>query len=190
MMQRAGVTALFVFGLACRGSTPAPVADPPRVEVPTPAPPPVSLWPATLAEAVRAFDAGRHEDADRILREHSTRMAGTAEGAESDFWRALFKADPANPGPSTRERMALFDAYLVAGATAPRYVEAQIFRRLLESLDSTRTAVIALRTLAETRDKARDDEVRRLSEDLDRTLAELERIRRRLTPKPPEGATK
>lgn len=184
MKWRNVVLASFALGVGCRPSPP-PVVAPPPVELPAPAPPPVSLWPATLSEATRAFEAGRHEEADRILREHSLRMEGTAEGAESDFWRALFRADPANPGPSTRERIALFDAYLAAGPSAPRYVEAQIFRRLLESLDSTRTAVIALRTLAENRDKTRDDEVRRLSEDLDRTMAELERIRRRLTPRPP-----
>ena len=183
-MQRSLLIMTFVFGVGCR-SAPPPVIAPPPVELPVPVPLPVSLWPATLSEATRAFEAGRHEEADRILREHSLRMEGTAEGAESDFWRALFRADPANPGPSTRERIALFDAYLAAGPSAPRYVEAQIFRRLLESLDSTRTAVIALRTLAENRDKTRDDEVRRLSEDLDRTMAELERIRRRLTPRPP-----
>lgn len=179
------VLAALTMGAACRRAPLPAVPTPARIEIPTPTPPPISLWPATLSDAIRAFEAGRHEEADRTLREHSARMAGTAEGAESDFWRAMFRADPANAGPSTRERIALFDAYLAGGSTAQRYAEAQIFRRLLESLDSTRTAVLALRNLADTRDKARDDEVRKLSEDLDRTMAELERIRRRLTPKPP-----
>ncbi len=181
---------LLIFGIICAGAScqrPAQmvVLPPPVDTAPTPAPPPISLWPATLAEALRAFDAGRYEDADRILQRHSIRMAGNAEGAESDFWRALLRSDPDNTTLATRERIALFDNYLAAGSSAPRYVEAQILRRLLESLDSTRTAVTALRAVAEARDKARDDEVRRLSEDLDKTMAELERIRRRLTPKTP-----
>jgi len=184
MTYRFGLVAALLISAACRHSAPQ-VPEPVLIETPTTTLPPISLWPATLSDALRAFDAGRNEEADRILRAHSARMAGTAEGAESDFWRAMLRADPGNTVGSPRERIALFDAYLAAGPTAPRYVEAQIFRRLVEALDSTRTAVTALRALAETRDKARDDEVRRLSEDLDKTMAELDRIRRRLTPKPP-----
>jgi hypothetical protein len=185
MTTRSAVIVALVLSTACR-QAPEPAPEPALIEAPTPNPPPISLWPATLSDALRAFNAGRNEDADRILREHSARMAGTPEGAESDFWRAMLRADPGNAVGSPREHIALFDAYLAAGPSAPRYAEAQIFRRLLEALDSTRTAVTALRALAETRDKARDDEVRRLSEDLDKTMAELERIRRRLTPKPPQ----
>jgi hypothetical protein len=178
------VLLLIVLG-ACR-QAPVPEPAPARLEVPDPAPPPISLWPATLADALRAYEAGRYDDADRILRDHSVRMAGTAEGTESDFWRAMLKSDPGNPGPSTRERIALFDAYIATGPGAPRYAEAVIFRRLLEALDSNRTAVAALRATADTRDRARADEVRKLSEDLERTMAELDRIRRRLSPRPPD----
>jgi hypothetical protein len=185
MRRRSATIAALLLAAACRHSTPQMPATVP-VEAPTPNPPPISLWPATLSDALRAFNAGRNEEADRILRDHSARMAGTAEGAESDFWRAMLRADPANTVGSPRESIALFDAYIAAGPSAPRYAEAQIFRRLVEALDSTRAGVTALRSLAETRDKARDDEVRRLSEDLDKTMAELERIRRRLMPKPPQ----
>lgn len=185
MTSRSGVIAAIIIAAGCRHGTP-PAPEPTLIVAPAPDLREISLWPATLSDALRAFNGGRNEDADRILREHSARMAGTAEGAESDFWRAMLRADPGSAVGSPRERIALFDAYLAAGSSAPRHVEAQILRRLLETLDSTRTAVLTLRNLADSRDKARDDEVRRLSEDLDKTMAELERIRRRLTPKPPE----
>lgn len=185
MILRSAAIAALLLGVACRPAT-QQAPSPTPVEAPTPNPPPISLWPATLSDALRAFNAGRNEDADRILRDHSARMAGTTEGAESDFWRAMLRADPGNTVGSPRESIALLDAYIAGGPSAPRYTEAQILRRLVEALDSTRTGVTTLRNLAETRDRARDDEVRRLSEDLDKTMAELERIRRRLTPKPPE----
>jgi hypothetical protein len=38
--------------------------------------------------------------------------------------------------------------------------------------------------LADSRDKARDDEIRKLGDELDKTMAELDRIRRRLAQKP------
>jgi len=80
--------------------------------------------------------------------------------------------------------MALYDAYLSGGATLPRYAEAIILRRVVESLDSTRSLLTTMRNSAESREKTRDEEIRRLNDLLDRTTAELERIKRRLVPKP------
>lgn len=178
------VVALAVAGLAgaCHRSTPP--APAPVVPLPLPAPA-ISPWPGTLASALRAAESGGFEDAERILMEFSVSHAGTADGAESDFWRALLKTDPANRKVTPRESMALYDAYLSGGAALPRYAEALILRRVVESLDSTRSLLATVRTSADAREKARDDEIRRLNDVVDRTTAELERIKRRLAPKQP-----
>jgi hypothetical protein len=148
--------------------------------------PVISEWPATLAAALRAAESGDFEGADRTLLDFGLRNAGKPEGTESDFWRALIKADPLNDAPTNRERMALFDAYLAAGTSAPRYTEAMIFRRILEAVDSTRTALAGLRAANEQRQRSREEEIRKLSDDLDRTMAELDRIKKRLAPRPPQ----
>lgn len=163
----------------------APPAEPVRREVePPPLAPVLSPWPGTLASALRAAESGRYDDADRTLLEFSLKHARTPEGAESDFWRALLKTDPANAPVSAREQLALLDGYLGHGPAAPRYAEALILRRIVETSDSTRALLAAVRASAEAREKARDEEIRRLNDLYDRTAAELDRIKRRLAPKP------
>lgn len=147
--------------------------------------PPISPWPGTLSAALRAAENGHFDEAERLLTEFSVTHAGTPEGAESDFWRALLKTDPANAKVTPRESMALYDAYLSGGSTLPRYAEATILRRVVESLDSTRSLLATVRASAYAREKSRDDEIRRLNDVVDRTTAELERIKRRLAPRQP-----
>ncbi|MFN8670337.1 MAG: hypothetical protein U0164_24370 [Gemmatimonadaceae bacterium] len=162
-----------------------PAPPPPVVATIAPvAAPPISPWPGTLANALRAAEVGKFDDAEGILSQFSVEHAGTPDGAESDFWRALLKTDPNNRKATPRESMALYDAYLSGGPSMTRYAEAQMLRRFVEVLDSTRTLVATMRASYESRDKGRDDEIRRLNDALDRTTAELERIKRRLTPKP------
>jgi hypothetical protein len=161
-----------------------PAAVPVPQQAPPPAPPPISAWPGTLASVVRNADQGKYDEADAILTKYALDHAGTAEGSEADFWRALLRLDPFNTRASLREALAALDAYVNAGPTAARFAEAKILRRVLESLDSTRTQLIAARAAADARDKARDDEIRKLGDELDKTMAELDRIRRRLAQKP------
>ena len=167
----------------CR-STPAPPSVAPVAPTLTPTPLVISPWPGTLAAALRAAENGRFDEAERTLVEFSVTHAGTPEGAESDFWRALFKVDPANRGVSAREQTAMLDAYLSGGSNQPRYAEALILRRIAEAMDSTHTLLVTVRASAEARDKSRDEDIRRLNDLVDRTSAELERIKRRLAPKP------
>lgn len=169
-------------GIACRPAAPPPAPLP--VPVVLPAAPPLSPWVGTLARALREAENGRFEEAERLLAEFSVANAGTPDGAESDFWRALLKTDPANRDVTPRESMALYDAYLGGGPALPRYAEALILRRVVESMDSTRVLLATVRASAEARQKSRDDEIRRLNDLVDRTTAELERIKRRLAPKP------
>jgi hypothetical protein len=183
--RRALPLALLAGAAALGGCFPRPGSPPPRPEPPAAQPlPELSPWPGTLAAALRAAEAGRYEDADSVLLDFGVKHAGKPEGAESDFWRALFKSDPANRRVTVREQLALLDNYLGLGPSAPRYAEATILRRMVEAGDSTRALVQTMRASSEARERLRDEEIRRLNELYDRTSAELERIKRRLAPKP------
>lgn len=160
---------------------PVPLASPPATTAVQPAQQ-ISAWPTTLAAALRAAESDRYAEADRILLEFSVRNAGTAEGAESDYWRALLKVDPANRGVAGGEQLALLDAYLSSGPASRRYPEVLVLRRIVETMDSTRALLTAVRTSAGAREKAKDEEIRRLNDLYERTSTELERIRRRLVP--------
>lgn len=178
------VAALALAGVIGACQRPAPTPPAPIIPEIIPAPP-ISPWPGTLSSALRAAETGGFVEADRILTEFSVKHAGTADGAESDFWRALLKTDPANRRVTPRESMALYDAYLGGGPTLPRHAEALILRRVVESLDSTRSLLATVRASADAREKSRDEEIRRLNDVVDRTTAELERIKRRLAPRQP-----
>lgn len=168
---------------SCKQTAPEP-APRPIVQMVAAPPPPPSPWPGTLATALRAAESGRFAEAERILTDFGLANKDTPEGAESDFWRALLKTDPANRAVTPRESMALYDSYLSGGTDQPRYAEALILRRVVESMDSTRALLATVRASAEARDKSRDEEIRRLNDVIDRTTAELDRIKRRLIPKP------
>lgn len=174
----------FVVSLACALTSCRRSAPPLVVPAPTPAPPPISPWPGTLASAIRATELGKYDEADGILGKFAVEHPGTAEGSEADFWRALFKLDPFNEKASLRDAMSALDSYMNAGTASARYSEARILRRLLESLDSSRTQLAAARAAAESRDRVREEEIRKLGDELDKTMAELDRIRRRLAQKP------
>ncbi|MGQ0539714.1 MAG: hypothetical protein ACT4R6_12265 [Gemmatimonadaceae bacterium] len=161
-------------------------AQPPQrlQDFPPPALPPISPWPGTLASAVRATDQGNYIEADASLAKFAQDHAGTPEGAEADFWRAIIRLDPFNTQASSRLALVALDSYLNGGPSLPRYAEARVLRRLVEALEASRTQLAASRAAAESRDKQRDDEIRKLSDDLERTMNELDRIRRRLAQKP------
>lgn len=165
----------------CVRQPPPPL--PPPVELPVPE---IDPWPGILAQAQRLVEAGDYDAADRVLARYALEHQGSPEGAEADFWRALFKVDPFNRGVTTRMKLAALDTYLHGGPSMPRYMEVLILRRLVETIDSTRAVVAAVQDSAQARSSARDEEVRRISEELDKAVAELERIRRRLAPRPPD----
>ena len=180
IVRRLAVLLLLV--TSCRANNrPAavPVVEPPPVR------PVESPWPGVFTSVRQAVDSGRYADAERILAEFSVAHAGTVEATESDFWRAVLKADPANRDATTKEGIAALDAYLAGGETMPRFVEARLLRRTLVALDSLRLASSVARAAAEARDKLRDEEMTKLTDSLTATKTELDRIRRRLTsPRP------
>ena len=99
---------------------------------------------------------------------------------ESGYWRAVYKLDPGNKDANTREAITGLDRYLAAPDGNHRG-EATTLRRLagqLLSLD---------RALNQKADEpARDEELKKLRDELQATKEELERIKRRLAaPKTP-----
>jgi hypothetical protein len=152
-------------------------------------------WPAVLAQASQEAQAGRYGVADRLLADFATKYAGTEPAAEAQFWRALYRVDPANQTASPKEAIAMLDSYLASPLSAPRRSEALVLRRVAAALDA-RPAVVTVTTpasggagksdsAAKADNSAKDDEIAKLKDELSKANAELERIKRRLAaPKP------
>ena len=174
------VACVFALSLVAGCSRPRPPVEAPPPVTPPEVVAPVNPWPAMLLGARRAVDRGDYDEGDRILSEFARTHPNTHEGAESDFYRALFKSDPLNVSVSLREQLDALDTYLSGGPTLPRHTEAMILRRLVEAVDSSRAQVVAVRAAHDARERAKDAQIQKLSDDLERTVAELERIKRRL----------
>jgi hypothetical protein len=143
----------------------------------------------TIAQAATEAGAGRYGVADKLLSDYSTRYPATSEAADATYWRALFKLDPANPNASAREAAQMLDGYLAAN-TGTHKAEALALRRVAGALEArviaAATPTIMPKTeLPKPEDLAKDEELRRVKEELAKANAELERIKRRLAqPKP------
>ena len=158
---------------------------PPQFNEPTPVA--RSDWQAALAQSSAEAAAGRHAVADRVLADFAAKFPASNEATESMFWRALYRMDPANPAMGTRDAMILLDGY----AQAPQALhksEGMVLRRLAVAIETRSTASVLPSPVAAAPrpdDKAKDDELVRLKDELAKTTAELERIKRRLAaPKP------
>jgi hypothetical protein len=177
MLRLAMIVAVLVVG--CRRPAPAP----PVVEVPAPAVPVEAPWIRTRQAVQLAVDSARFSVADSILATFVESEAGSADASEAAFWRALLLADPRNPAFSPEGARAALESY--AGSHgARRRSDAAVIIHLLAVSDSLRAAQAAQRTATELRDRARDEELQKLRDELARTQAELERIKRRLGQKP------
>jgi hypothetical protein len=149
-----------------------------------------SEWPALFTQVTQEVQAGRYGVADRLLADFASRYAGTEPAAEAQFWRALYRLDPANQNSSPREAIALLDSFLASPLSAPRRPEALVIRRVAVALEA-RPAVVTVTTPGAPAtpsrgdNTAKDEELARVKEELAKANAELERIRRRLAaPKP------
>ncbi len=173
--------AVLVVATACRRPAPPPPAV---VDVPVPAPPVERPWVATLAAVQTAVDSGHYAVADTILATFEQTQAATKDASESAFWRAMLRADLRNPDFTPAGARAALERYL-ASEDPQRRTEATVMLRLVTLSDSLRSALAAQRTAADARDRAHEEELQKLRDDLQRTQAELDRIKRRLgAPKP------
>ncbi|MEP7002337.1 MAG: hypothetical protein ABI969_17745 [bacterium] len=144
-------------------------------------------WTSSLARASDEAAEGRYATADKLLADFTVRFAATPEAAESMYWRALYKLDPSNASGASRDAVVLLDGYLASGAAAHR-AEAQTLKRVAYALDTRPAApsIVGPKVdMVKIDDKARDDEVQRLKDELAKAHADLERIKRRLAqPRP------
>jgi hypothetical protein len=137
--------------------------------------------------AQRAAAAGRFQDADVALADFARRHGSSAEAREALYWRGLMRLDPAHPsGPASA--VTAFDAYLASGGVLPRRDEAAALRRLaarLDSLGGIRARSAAAGASADRADASKEEELKKVRQELKATQEELDRIKRRLSaPKP------
>jgi hypothetical protein len=144
-------------------------------------------WTSWQNQASQEAAAGHYAVADKVLTDYTIRFPASPEAAEAMYWRALYKLDPANVSAAPHDAAVLLDGYLASGTAAHR-VEAQTLRRVASALDTRAVAAAALASVkvevVKPEDKARDEEILRLKDELAKANAELERIKRRLAPKP------
>jgi hypothetical protein len=136
-----------------------------------------TTWGTALAAAQREAGNGRHEEADRTLRDFAAEHERSAEAIEASYWRAVFMLDPASSTSSPREAAALLERYLAAGTHQAHRAEALILQRLAKALQAAPAAAPA-----RVVDTSRDAEIKALKDELQETKAELDRIRKRLAP--------
>ncbi|MFN2399490.1 MAG: hypothetical protein ABR543_12750 [Gemmatimonadaceae bacterium] len=148
-----------------------------------------SEWAATLATARAAVLAGDHDDADSTLVNFTRVHGGTPEAREAEYWRGLFKLDPANRRRSASEALPHLDRYLSDTIGLVHLVEARAIRILAGTLDSLAHTVTVITSAQSAqavdsgfppREQEMVKEIQRLKDQLDKTNAELERIKRRL----------
>ncbi|MBC7674323.1 MAG: hypothetical protein H7247_18035 [Polaromonas sp.] len=137
-------------------------------------------WTPVLLQAAQEAGAGRYGVADKILADFAVRYPASAEATEAMYWRALYKIDPSNQTGGPKDAGALLDGYLASSATMHR-TEVQTLRRLASALDVRAAAAAPVKVdVAKPDDKARDEEILRLKDELSKATSELDRIKRRL----------
>jgi hypothetical protein len=159
----------------------------PARNTPQPAEPTAqSEWPAVYARAITDANESRTSEADRELAAFAQRYPGSPEASEVTYWRALFKLDPSNAA-AVRESITMLESYLASAPAGTHRTEAGVLRRLGLALEQRNAALAVVPPVPTARpeDKARDEEIARLRDELSKANAELERIRRRLArPRP------
>ena len=145
-----------------------------------------SEWPALFARITTDASGSSVGGADRALSEFAQRFPGSPEAAEVPYWRALLKLDP-NSATAVRESVTLLDGYLASAPAGTHRFEAGVIRRLGLAIEQRNAAIAAIPQTPVVRpeDKARDEELQKLRDELTAANAELARIRRRVArPRP------
>jgi hypothetical protein len=180
LFVRASTLALAALTLAACAPTRRPESVVPSI---------ASEWTVVLLQVTQDTQANRYAAAERLLADFATRHPSSVESADASYWRALYRLDPANPNASPREAGALLDGYLASSVPGSHRPEAAVLRRIASQMESRLAAAnAAAQAPAPTTtaaDKAKDEELLRVKDELAKANAELERIKRRLTqPKP------
>jgi hypothetical protein len=161
----------------------------PHAEAPAPVD---SAWTTTLDSAQRLAADSQFASADTLLAMFAQGSPGSIGAQEAVFWRGVFLLEPANKIGSVHDATAALDGYLASPGHLPHRSEAVVLRRtaqLIDSLTQSRSmdSVPAMNLIVSdsSRDSAREQEmakmVKLLQDSLNKTNAELERIKKRLS---------
>jgi hypothetical protein len=155
--------------------------------------PDVTRWSATLDSAQRLVNDTQYAAADSLLVAFaSSAPPGSPEANEATFWRGVFLLAPVNAAGSVHAAAEAFDNYLESGATEHRSeaIALQRTTRVIDSLSQVRSidslpAVHLVVSDDSTKTIAREQEmaktVKQLQDSLNKTTAELDRIKKRLS---------
>lgn len=139
-------------------------------------------WPSVVQTANAAADSGNYASAEKVLTAFAARFPLTREAHETAFWQALYKLDPANRSSgSVTDGLALLDRYIGDSTTIVYRAEAFVLKRMAINTQMLQVRLVALpgRDTAQAKNGA-EAEITRLKEQLARTTAELDRIKKRL----------
>jgi len=151
-----------------------------------------SGWSAIFDSAQRLAADYQYTAADSLLVALAHGAPGTPEANEATFWHGVFLLAPANKGGNVHDAAKAFDDYLGTSATAHRD-EAFALQRTTHVIDSLTKArsidsVPAVHIVVSddsSKSSAREQElaktVKQLQDSLNKTTAELERIKKRLS---------
>jgi len=176
--------ATFALALLVAGSGCLPVRPLPSEGNATPTA--ATEWQSVHSHAMTEARASRAAAAEKALADFAQRHPGSPEAAEVPYWRAVLKLDPANPA-AIRESMAMLEAYLANAPSGMHRAEAETLHRLGLALEQRNAALAAIPPAVIPRpdDKARDEELQKLRDELAAANAELDRVRRRVSrPRP------
>ena len=168
-------------------------------QLPALAPPLQTDWDRALAYAREDAAAGNYFAADRVLAEYIRTHPDTKEAKETEFWRAVYLVDPANPQGSLGSGIAALDSYLATDSTGRYAHEATVLRRTAvaaqfvtalqtaPATDSAPDSGNAPRDTVVIVKRSRDEEIAALrqqlaksKDELAKVTAELDRIKKRL----------
>jgi hypothetical protein len=161
----------------------------PHVERPAPAD---SAWTSTLDSAQRLAADSQFAGADTLLAQFALSTQGSVGAQEAMFWRGVFLLEPANKSGSVHDAATAFESYLAGAGPLPHRSEAIVLRRtshLIDSLTQSRSmdSVPSMNLVVSdsSRSSAREQDlaktVKVLQDSLNKTTAELERIKKRLS---------
>ena len=145
-----------------------------------------SAWGATLTDLRTHLETGRYDAADSDLATFAQHYAGTPQAGQALFWRAVVALDPENRTSTPREALVAIDAYLAGGRSQPLYDAALVLRRTATTLETLRRPVVVAAPPAPPADSTERlkaaEEIQRLKAELEKTQAELDRIKKRIRP--------
>jgi hypothetical protein len=161
----------------------------PRVQAPAPD---LTGWRATFDSAQRLAAASQFAAADSLLLAFANEAPDTPEANEATFWHGIFLLAPQHTDSSVHGAAEAFDDYLESGATEHRteaialqrtthVIDSLTKSRLLDSLPAMHLVVSDDSTKSSAREQELSKTVKQLQDSLNKTTAELERIKKRLS---------